>query len=328
MPQLNTTLVLADRAEACALVRVEAQVEQQPHNLDAVVPRRHRQAPAEVLDRVFKWSLGSACAEPLDIAACRSGVEVACAARNGIAGLPFRGARLLVWPFVLLDDGHDVRKPTLTRERQRAGRLPIRIDAAMRVGAVCHEDAHHLDVAIDDGVVQRADVVRALVREFGPQAQHRADTTQIARADGVGEALDGDALDRRFQLGPALEAVGACDHELRVVERERRRLGAVVMRGDFSDGRTVPADEAIEQLLRLTSELPEIRMWRKRASRKGACGHDELLSGHRLRGCRGARCPLTRAEKSSSTCWIVEPHIRWTLSFPRTRRRPDAQGQV
>jgi hypothetical protein len=32
------------------------------------------------------------------------------------------------------------------------------------------------------------------------------------------------------------------------------------MRGDFSDGRTVPADEAIEQLLRLTSDLPEIRM--------------------------------------------------------------------
>jgi hypothetical protein len=87
-----------------------------------------------------------------------------------------------------------------------------------------------------------------------------SDTTQIARADGVGEALDGDALDRRSQLGPAFEAVGACDHELRVVERERRRLGAVVMRGDFSAGRTVPADEAIEQLLRLTSDLPEIRM--------------------------------------------------------------------
>jgi len=61
------------------------------------------------------------------------------------------------------------------------------------------------------------------------------------------------------------------------------------MRGDFREGRTVPADEANEQL-RLTSELPEIRMWWKRASRKGACGHDELLSGHRLRGCRGARC--------------------------------------
>jgi hypothetical protein len=45
------------------------------------------------------------------------------------------------------------------------------------------------------------------VRELGPQAQHRADTTQIPRADGVGKALDGDALDRRFQLGPALEAL-------------------------------------------------------------------------------------------------------------------------
>jgi hypothetical protein len=51
----------------------------------------------------------------------------------------------------------------------------------------------------------------------------------------------------------------------------------MVMRGDFSDGRTVPADEAIEQLLRLASNLPEIRMWRKRASRKGPCGHDELF---------------------------------------------------
>ena len=56
----------------------------------------------------------------------------------------------------------------------------------MRIGAVCHEHAHHLDVTIDDGVVQRADVVRALVREFGPQAQHRADPTQIPRANGVG----------------------------------------------------------------------------------------------------------------------------------------------
>jgi hypothetical protein len=137
----------------------------------------------------------------------------------------------------------------------------------MRVGAVCDEHPHHLDVAIDDGVVQGADEVRALARELGPQPQHCADTTQIARADGVGEALDRDALDRRFQLGPALEAEGACDHELRVVERERRSVGAVVMRGDFSDGPIVPADEAIEQLLRLTSELPEIRMCGKGASR-------------------------------------------------------------
>ena len=39
--------------------------------------------------RVFKCTWGSACAEPLDIAACRGGVQIACATRNRVAGLSF-----------------------------------------------------------------------------------------------------------------------------------------------------------------------------------------------------------------------------------------------
>ena len=141
--------------------------------------------------RVFKCTWGSACAESLDIAACRGGVQIACAARNRIAGLSFRGACLHVWRLVFLNDSHDVRIPTLTRERQRSRRLPIRIDAAMRVGAVCHEHPHYLDVAIDDGVVQWAEVVRALVREFGPQA-HGSDPPAPVHAsdDPVFKKLD------------------------------------------------------------------------------------------------------------------------------------------
>ena len=71
-----------------------------------------------------------------------------------------------------------------------------------------------------------------------------------------------------FQLRPAFESVGAREHQLSIVEREGRGIGAVVVRRDLVCRCFHSADEGVEQLLRLALELFEIGTRRKRAGWK------------------------------------------------------------
>src|SRR5262245_64947158 len=91
------------------------------------------------------------------------------------------------------------------------------------------------------------------------------------------------------------------------------------MRFDFPGGRWVARDEGAAQFLRLCSKLLEVGMLWQNACRQ-VSSHNELLS------C--ARCPLARAEKSSSKCLTEESEFRGTLSFPRTRRRPENARKI
>ncbi len=75
-------------------------------------------------------------------------------------------------PFFLLDDRDNLVVPALGSERERARGLAVGIDALPGVGAMPHQQANHLGIAIDDGEMQRAEIVCGLFRQFGTRAQH------------------------------------------------------------------------------------------------------------------------------------------------------------
>jgi hypothetical protein len=101
----------------------------------------------------------------------------------------------------------------------------------------------------------------------------------------------GSSIDVRFELGPTVEPVASGQDKLRVVEREFGSVCAAVVSLYFRRGTRIASQECSEQFLGLTLELIEIRMSAQFASGLRLF-HNELLSG--------ARCPLVRAEKSSS----------------------------
>src|SRR4051812_8438783 len=97
----------------------------------------------------------------------------------------------------------------------------------------------------------------------------------------------GGRIDECLQPGPAVEAVGARQYQLRVVQRERRRIDAAEVSLHFGDRVGVAKAEAVEQFLRLAFELIENGTRRQAAGvRMGQAGHDELLSWPRVRAGR------------------------------------------
>src|SRR5207244_3200911 len=84
------------------------------------------------------------------------------------------------------------------------------------------------------------------------------------------------------------------------MERELRRVHVAVVSLHLRDGAGVTGAERLEQLLALPFGLLEVRLFSNRASGRDSAGHDELLSWLRRSRSWRARCPLARAEKSSS----------------------------
>src|SRR5688572_30809704 len=93
--------------------------------------------------------------------------------------------------------------------------------------------------------------------------------------------------------------MGPREHELRIVQGERRPVEVTVVRLHLGERRRIAGSRRVKQLPGLTFQLIQIGMLAKRTCGRLMGGHDELLPGCALRQpC--ARCPLTRAEKSSS----------------------------
>ena len=155
----------------------------------------------------------------------------------------------------------------------------MRIDADVRVGAVRHQQADHRRVAREHGMVQRAMlVVRGGVHvdDLGTRLEHGLDAGRVAGTDRLDEARHGGAIHEGLQLRPALESVGAGQHELRVVQRERGRVRSAIVRGDLADGVGAARAKRREQFLGLPLQLMEVWTVGKRAGRRMG-GHDELL---------------------------------------------------
>ena len=183
----------------------------------------------------------------------------------------------------LLDDGDDVVVAALGGNRQWRRRHAMRIDPDARVGAVRHQQADHRRVAREHGMVQRAMLVAlgdVHVDDLGTRLQQGLDAGRIAGTDRLDEARHGGAVDEGLQFRPALESVGAGQHELRVVQRERGRVRSAIVRGDLGDCVGIALAECREQFLGLPLQLMEVWTVGKRAGRRMG-GHDELLpAGH------------------------------------------------
>jgi hypothetical protein len=109
------------------------------------------------------------------------------------------------------------------------------------------------------------------------RVEHGAHACQVAGPNRIVEAPQGYPIDVRFQARPACEPIGACDHELRVVQSERGPVRVVIVAADFGDGPGIAGAKRVEQFLRLPFELIEIGMLGEPASRERMQGHDELL---------------------------------------------------
>ena len=129
------------------------------------------------------------------------------------------------------------------------------------------------------------------MHELGARGEHCPNLRDVPCADRVRQTRNRHTVDVRLQLGPAVEAVRACDHELRVVERESRRLGAAKVAIHFRGGVGLAGAERLEQFLRLPFQLIEGGVLAKRTSWKRTGRHDELLSWLRLRVNRS--CPVS-----------------------------------
>jgi len=168
-------------------------------------------------------------------------------------------------------------------------------------------------------VVQYLQVVDRHTRELRTNLQHRANVVRVASAHGVDQPADCRAVHERLQFGPALEAVRARDNELGVVQRKCLRIGAMKLPVDLG---ALAFPEGFEKLLRLAFELLQVRSLRKSAAGEGLSRHDELLSGRQL----AVHAPGVRSlgQKRVHRSHRFANRFRWTQSFPRTRRRPDA----
>ena len=141
-------------------------------------------------------------------------------------------------------------------------------------------------------LVARGDVH---VDDLGTRLEHGLDAGRIAGTDRLDEARHGGAVHEGLQFRPALEPVGAGQHELRLVQRERGRVRSAIVSGDFADGVRAARAERREQFLGLPLQLMEVWTVGKRAGRRMG-GHDELLPAGMMPA-RWARCPLARAER-------------------------------
>ena len=102
-----------------------------------------------------------------------------------------------------------------------------------------------------------------------------------------------------LELRPAVEAIGSGERELRIMQREILRISAPVVCVHLRDGIGITGAERLQQFLRLPCESVEIRC--SRSLRVGRFFFTmSFFPGRAYRVSRCARCPLARAEKSSS----------------------------
>src|SRR5579871_6818428 len=80
-----------------------------------------------------------------------------------------------------------------------------------------------------------------------------------------------------FESGPALESVRPGEDQLSIVQGEFLWIGARIPRGSFGYGLWIAGTNCVQQLLRLTFELIEIRVLGEHAGREKFL-HNDLLS--------------------------------------------------
>ncbi len=225
--------------------------------------------------------------------------------------------------FLFFDDGDYFVVPALCCNCQRRGGLAMGIDSFTCVGAMLHQHTHHFGRPGENGVVQNLKIACRHVRQLRTDFEHRPRLYEVAGTYGGHQPLDGDTVHVRLELGPTVEAIGACQDKLRVVQGEVRRIRLAVVCVHLGDSVGLSRSESLQQFFGLPLELIEIRVLAKRAGRQILI-HNELLPGLRF-----LRQPLRPVSAGSGRKEFIEAtmqiskHFRGTQSFPRTRWRPE-----
>jgi hypothetical protein len=89
----------------------------------------------------------------------------------------------------------------------------------------------------------------------------------MARAHGVRQPVDGDAVHVGLEFRPTLEAVTAHQHQLGVVQSERRAVRVAIVFVHLRGRADLTRKECMQQFLRLPPELIQIRVLAQRARR-------------------------------------------------------------
>jgi len=112
-----------------------------------------------------------------------------------------------------------------------------------------------------------------------------------------------------------VEAVGPCQHELGIVQREGGRVAPRKCAFTSATASGSPALNAAINSLAWRFELIDVRVFAQSA-RRLRLFHNELLSRLRISVSRCARCPLARAEKSSLQLQIETSYLRGDAVLP------------
>ena len=153
----------------------------------------------------------------------------------------------------------------------------------------------------------------------------RSHVIQVSRAHCVDQSFHRGAVDKRLELRPTFKTVRAGNHELCVVQRERARIRAVIVRVHLGGRNILPVLERLEQFLGLAFQLIEVGPLAQDAGGDEWSRHDDLLPGRRLAVHRPVSAQSGRKEFiEAAGC---RSRLRGTQSFPRTRWRPDAQSE-
>ena len=142
-------------------------------------------------------------------------------------------------PLFLFDDGDDFTVLTIPSQGQRRGRIAIGPDTFACIRARLHQQLHHRNVAAQHCVMQASMLIVAgpvHAHQFWTQRQHASHLRHVSRLHRIGEARNGRSIDKGFELRPALEAIGAGQHALRIVEGEVTRIGVALELTYFSNG--------------------------------------------------------------------------------------------
>jgi hypothetical protein len=91
--------------------------------------------------------------------------------------------------------------------------------------------------------------------ELGAELQHGSGLREVLASDCIAKPPERDSVDVGFEFRPALESIGSREDELSVMEGEGRRIGVVVVSGDFRGCSPVVGEERGEQFLGLAAKL-------------------------------------------------------------------------
>ncbi len=134
-------------------------------------------------------------------------------ARDGeiFVGAPIQivGLRAAALParFCLMNDSGDLVVAALGGQRQRAGRVPMGVDAGAGIGAMFHQQLHHLRIPPQYGYVDGAllAVFGSLqIDDLGTPHEQIAHGRAIAVLYRIAQAAGRHTVDVSFQLGPTM----------------------------------------------------------------------------------------------------------------------------